>query len=185
MPPFSYPIPERRNIEFLKLVVSTRPIYSNAGTWPCLCRLESDGPSMLDGGEYWGTLTIPMIQRRVSSVPPPIFAHLAPYFFPSPLRHLNLSNLPYTAPLRNLCTQHTQWWHLSETEPDPNLILSMPFHFRFHLIHLFGSRHVVDQFRSPTDFNYLVELSVSRIFSKAPVFKFSMIIYVPRLLTIR
>ena len=60
----------------------------------------------------------------------------------------------------------------------------MPLHFRFRLIHLFGSHHVVDQFRSLTDSNYLVELSVSRIFNKAPVFKFSMIIYVPRLLTI-
>jgi hypothetical protein len=89
--------------------------------------------------------------------------------FPSPLR-LNLSNPLYTAPLRNLCTQHTQWWHLSETELDPispHLILSMPFHFRFRLIHLFGSRHVVDQFRSPILFNDLVELSVSRL---APVF---------------
>jgi len=81
MPPFSYAVPERRNIGFLKLLVSTRPIHSTAGTWPCLCRLESEGPSTLDGGEYWGTLTIPMIQRCVSSVPPPRFAHLAPCFF--------------------------------------------------------------------------------------------------------
>ena len=77
MPPFSYAVPVRRNIGFLKLLVSTRPIYSTAGTWPCLCHLESDGPSTLDGGEYWGTLTIPMIQRRVSGLPPPRFAHLA------------------------------------------------------------------------------------------------------------
>jgi len=67
MPPFSYAIPEGRNIGFLKLLVSTRPIQSTAGTWPCLCRLETDGSHTLDGGEYWGTLTIPMIQRRVST----------------------------------------------------------------------------------------------------------------------
>jgi hypothetical protein len=63
MPPFSYTVPERCNIGFLKLLVSTRPIHSTVGTWPCPCRLEDDGPSTLDGGEIWGTLTIPMIQR--------------------------------------------------------------------------------------------------------------------------
>ena len=81
MPPFSYAVPERRNIGFLKLLISTRPIHSTAGTWPCLCRLESDGPSTLDGDEFLGTLTIPMIQRRVSDLPPPTFAHLAPCSF--------------------------------------------------------------------------------------------------------
>ena len=77
-PPFSYTVPEKCNIGFLKLLVSTRPIHSTAGTWPCLCRLEANGPSTLDGGEIWETLTITMIQRRspaptvsniVSSVP--------------------------------------------------------------------------------------------------------------------
>ena len=90
MPPFSYTVPDERNIGFLKLLISTRPIYSTAGKWPCPCRLESDGPSTLDGGETWGTLTIPMILRRspaptfssnlVSSVPVPRFAYLAPCF---------------------------------------------------------------------------------------------------------
>jgi DNA-dependent RNA polymerase auxiliary subunit epsilon len=78
MPSFSYAVPARQNIGFLKLLVSTRPIHSTAGKWPCLCRLESDGSFTLDGGEYWGTLMIPMIQRRVSSVLPSTFAHLAP-----------------------------------------------------------------------------------------------------------
>ncbi|KIM46826.1 hypothetical protein M413DRAFT_23171 [Hebeloma cylindrosporum] len=64
MPPFLYTVPGRCNVGFLKLLVSTRSIHSTAGTWPCLCRLEADGPSTLDGGETWGTLTIPMIQRR-------------------------------------------------------------------------------------------------------------------------
>jgi hypothetical protein len=87
MQPFSYTVPDGCNIGYLKLLVSTRPIHSTAGTWPCLYCLESDGPSTLDGGQTWGTLTIPMIQRRspaltfssnvVSSVPPPTFAHLS------------------------------------------------------------------------------------------------------------
>jgi len=64
MPPFSYTVPGRFNIGFLKLLVATRPIHSTAGTWPCPCRLETDGPHTLDGGESWGTLTIPMLQRR-------------------------------------------------------------------------------------------------------------------------
>ena len=90
MPPFSYPIPDRCNIGFLILIVSTCPIHSTVGTWPCLCRLEANRPSMLDGGQNWGTLTIPMIQRRsqapnfssntISSVPPPTFVHLSPCF---------------------------------------------------------------------------------------------------------
>jgi len=104
MPPFSYLAPEGRNIGFLKLLVSTRPIYSTAGTWPCLCLLDSDGPSTLDRGEYWGTLTIPMIQRRVSGLPPPTFAHLVPYFF---LVHSG------TPTFQIYCT-----WHLSEAELD-------------------------------------------------------------------
>ena len=92
MPPFSYTVPDGRNIGFLKLLVSTRPIHSTAGTWPCLCRLEVDGPLTLDRGESWGTLTIPMIQRRfpvsaptltsnsVSSVSPPTFTYSVPWF---------------------------------------------------------------------------------------------------------
>ena len=118
MPAFSYAVPEGRNIGFLKLLVSTRPIHSTAGTWPCLCLLESDGPSALDGGEYWGTLTIPMIQRRVSSVFPPTFAHLAPYFFPA---HNAISTF-----------EIYRTRHLFETEQDtisPLPILSIPFLF--------------------------------------------------------
>jgi hypothetical protein len=99
--------------------------HSTAGTWPCLYRLESDGPAMLDGGEYWGTLTIPMIQRRVSSVPPPTFAHLVPCFS---LVHYAISIFQI------YCIRH-----LSEVELDtmrPQLIFSMPFHSCFCLIHL-------------------------------------------------
>jgi len=120
MPPFSYAVPERQKIGFLKLLVSTRPIHSTAGKWPCLCRLDSDGPSTLDGGEYWGTLTIPMIQRRVSSVPPPTSAHLAPYFF---LVH-------YAIPIFQI--YHVR--HLYDAELDtrrphliPAILVSVPF----------------------------------------------------------
>jgi len=151
MPPFSYAVPERRNVGFLKLLVSTRPIHSTAGTWPCLCRFESDGPSTLDGGEYWGTLTIPMIQRRVSSVPPPTFPHLAPYFF---LGHYAISTF-----------QIYRKRHLFETELDaisPHLILSMPFLLRF-------------RFYFPSLLISFVQISVSIGFSlinKSPVFNF-------------
>jgi len=142
MPPFSYNVPDRRNIGFLKLLVSTRPIHSTSGTWPCLCRLESEGPSTLDGGESCGTLTIPMIQRRssapnfsaniVTSVPPPTFrvAHLVPWFF---LVYYAISTLQISRAL-----------HPSEMElpvdtisPHPTFS-SMPFYFRLHLIYLFS-----------------------------------------------
>ena len=139
MPPFSYPVPDVCNIGFLKLLVSTRPIHSTAGTWPCLCRLEVDGPSTLDGGESWGTLTIPMIQRRfpaptfssnvVSSVPLPTFAHLVSFFF---LVHCSTSTFQIYRPR-----------HLSETELDaivPHSILSMPFQLCFRFIYLFSER---------------------------------------------
>jgi len=142
MPPFSYAVPEERNIGFLKLLVSTRPIHSTAGTWPCLCRLESDGPSTLDGGEYWGTLTVPMIQRRVSSVAPPRFTHLSSC---SPLVYHAISTFQIYRPR-----------HLPESELaiiSPHLILSTPFLFRFHLIYLFSV--VVNQFHSDIGFNWV------------------------------
>jgi len=132
MPPFSYTVPGRINIGFLKLLVSTRPIHSTAGTWPCLCRLETDGPHTLDGGESWGTLTIPMIQRRslaptfnnsiVSNVPVPTFIHLVPWFF---LVHNAISTFYIHYPR-----------HLFETELDTISlypILSMPFDLAFPL----------------------------------------------------
>jgi len=108
MPPFSYTVPGRFNIGFLKLSVATRPINSTAGTWPCLCRLETDGPHTLDGGESWGALTIPMIQRRstfinkvVSKCPPTGNRSLSSMPFPSSLHYLDFLNQPYTAPLRH------------------------------------------------------------------------------------
>jgi len=105
MPPFSYTVQGSFNIGFLKLLVSTRPIHSTAGTWPCPCRLETDGPHTLDGGESWGALTIPMIQRRspaptfinmVVSKCPPTGIHSLSSVFPSSLRYLNSLNLSYT-----------------------------------------------------------------------------------------
>ena len=148
MPPFSYTVPESCNTGFLKLVVSTRPIHSTAGTWLCPCRLEDEGPSTLDRGEIWGTLTIPMIQRRspaptfssniVSSVPPPTFAHLVHGFFPDPY---DTSGFQF---------YHTR--HISETELDtispyvPNSFCALPFAFPSHLL---------IQFHSPVCFNSL------------------------------
>ena len=154
MPPFSYTVPASCNIGFLKLLVSTRPIHSTAGTWPCPCRLEDDGPSTLDGGETWGILTIPMIQRRspaaptfgsnnVSIVPPPTFAHLVQGFF---LDYYIISSFQIH------CT-----WHISKTELDTispyvsNSFHALPFSFPSHLL------IVVCQFHSPFCFNSLVD----------------------------
>jgi len=125
MPPFSYAVPEERNIGFLKLLVSTRPIHSTAGTWPCLCRLESDGPSTLDGGEYWGTLTVPMIQRRVSSVPPPIFAYLPPCF---PLVHHAISTFQIYR------TRHLPEMELGKSTSKSNSFYALPFSFPPYLL---------------------------------------------------
>jgi hypothetical protein len=138
MPPFSYTLPDGCNIGFLKLLVSTRPIHSTAGTWPCLCRLDSDGPSTLDGVEHWGTLTIPMIQRR-SSVPnfssnivisllPPTFqvAHFVPWVF---LVYCAISSI-------QISRTHLSGMKLDAISPHP--IRSMPFYFRFRFIFLFS-----------------------------------------------
>ena len=54
--------------------------------------------------------------------------------FPSPLRHLNLSNLPYKVPLRSVAGHD-----------EPHLILYMPLHFR--LSHSLTCHD--DPFRSP------------------------------------
>ena len=166
MPPFFYTVPESCNTGFLKLVVSTRPIHSTAGTWPCPCRLEDEGPSTLDRGETWGTLTIPMIQRRspastfssniVSSAPPLTFAHLVHGFF---LDHYVISGFQF---------YHT--WHISEPELDTispylsNSLYALPFSFALHLF------IVVDNFRSPICFNSLV--------GKALVFNFDSLFFI-------
>ena len=118
MPPFSYPVLDRHNIGFLKLLVSTCPIHSTAGTWPCLRCLEADGPSTLDGSQTWGTLTIPMIQHRslaptfsskiVGSVCHCPSTDIRLLIFMLFLVHYAISSfqIPYTAPLRNGAAQN-------------------------------------------------------------------------------